>query len=742
MKNRLCLIAVILLFLSLIGCASNTQSAAANATIDDLASSKIGLVAGSVQAQLVPRLLPDAEYSEFNSTTDAAMALSMGKIDAFPAKESVFYAMLREGQQFDRVQESVAESQYGMIFGKGENIELQSQFRDFLQGASEDGTLAALEDKWFTAGEPDDPPDYDNLTGENGTLKIAISSDQKPFSFLKNNHYTGFDIDVLTAFGRHYGYRLEIIDASFREILSGIDQGTYDIGASGVTITEERAQIVDFSPAYHTEDLVLVVRSTHARTLADFHNATLGVIDGSLYAGFSSALFPDAEQDFYPSFTDLFQCVKLGKIDGFLLDVPNFNAVKRSEPGLSYVQVPNYSVDIGYAFGKNDTGELLQGQMNEFLDQLRSDGRLNELWDKWCGDTEPAEPPAAPEFTGNTPLRIALDLSRKPFVYLLNNEYAGFEVEVLQLFCLEYGYVPEFESAQWTAGVAGLQEGKYDVLSCGIYMTEERKESVNFCNPYMTAEVIMVFYNDSGEEADFFASLKEDFEKTFLREERWKLILEGIRTTLIISFFAIVGGSLLGFLLYLLSQSKYRFLSRATKLLAKIYARIISGTPTLVILMILFYIIFGKSDISGVTVAIIGFTLTFGSFVYNHLTLTVNGVDRGQAEAAYALGYTRNMAFFRIILPQALQVFLPTYTGEIIGLIKATAVSGYIAVNDLTKMGDIIRSNTYIAFFPLIAVAVIYFAITWGAAGILHMIRKRMDPKKRKAQRILKGVMR
>ena len=127
--------------------------------------------------------------------------------------------------------------------------------------------------------------------------------------------------------------------------------------------------------------------------------------------------------------------------------------------------------------------------------------------------------------------------------------------------------------------------------------------------------------------------------------------------------------------------------------------------------MILFYIVFGKSDINGVYVAVIGFVMTFASFVFGQLEITVENVDSGQTEAAYALGYSRNQTFFRIVLPQAMKMFIPTYSGEIVGLIKATSVVGYIAVNDLTKMGDIIRGNTYEAFFPLIAVAVIYFIL-------------------------------
>jgi polar amino acid transport system substrate-binding protein len=272
-------------------------------------------------------------------------------------------------------------------------------------------------------------------------------------------------------------------------------------------------------------------------------------------------------------------------------------------------------------------------------------------------------------------------------------------------------------------------------------MTDERKESVNFSDPYMNAEVVMAKYERSGFE-NFWLSLKESFEKTFIREQRWKLIVEGIYTTLIISFFSVLGGTLFGFTLYMLARSKMKWLSKLSRGFAKVYSTIIAGTPTLVILMILFYIVFTSPDISGVLVAIIGFILTFGSFVYEQLSLTVSGVDNGQLEAAYALGYSRNQTFFRIVLPQAMKMFLPSYSGEIVSLIKATSVVGYIAVNDLTKMGDIIRGNTYEAFFPLIAVAVIYFAITWGVAGLLGILKKKAEPKRRKNKNILKGVVR
>ena len=133
-------------------------------------------------------------------------------------------------------------------------------------------------------------------------------------------------------------------------------------------------------------------------------------------------------------------------------------------------------------------------------------------------------------------------------------------------------------------------------------------------------------------------------------------------------------------------------------------------------------------------------TRMFGSAVFAMLRSGVGAIDRGQLEAAYALGYTNRKAFYRIILPQALPHFMPAYKGEITALIKATAVVGYVAVQDLTKMGDIVRSRTYEAFFPLIAVAIIYFLLAAILTFLVNRIEIRIDPRRRSKQQILKGV--
>ena len=479
-----------------------------------------------------------------------------------------------------------------------------------------------------------------------------------------------------------------------------------------------------------------------AEDLAQFNNASLGVVTGSLYGGYSREQFPNASIKEFNTFADVLVALKQGKVDGTMLDKPNFNSVARTDKSLSCVTVPAYSVEIGFGFQKNEGGYALQAQMNDLLAKLQSEGKTDALIDKWYGETEPAETIPLDELASNTKtLNVAIDTTRKPFVYMYEGKPVGFEIEVLYMFCKEYGYNVNISDISFASGLAGLASEKYDLVCGGLYMTAERKESVNFSNPYMNADVVMATCARSGFD-NFMLSLKDSFNKTFVREQRWKLIVEGICTTLIISFFSVVGGSLLGFALYMLARSKTNWLSKLAKGFAKVYSTIIAGTPTLVVLMVLFYIVFTSPDMSGVVVAIIGFALTFGSFVYGQLSLTVSGVDNGQLEAAYALGYSRNQSFFRIILPQAMRMFLPSYSSEIVGLIKATSVVGYIAVNDLTKMGDIIRGNTYEAFFPLIAVAVIYFAITWGVAGLLGILKRKAEPKLRKNKNILRGVTR
>ncbi len=463
---------------------------------------------------------------------------------------------------------------------------------------------------------------------------------------------------------------------------------------------------------------------------------TLGVAEGSLYDGYSKALYPQATINTYSNFADVLYALKQGKIDGCMLDEPNYNAVKRTEPSIDCEDVPEYDVEIGFGFQKNANGNVMAAQMNALLAELRASGQLDTMIEYWYGATEPTETLAKPDFSDNpTSIRVAIDNTRKPFVYLKNGEYAGFEVEVFYLYCEKYGYKPTIEDVAFSSGITGLATGMYDLVAGGLYMTPARKESVNFSEPYMYADVVMV--QRAGEdETSFWAGMKDGFSKTFIDEDRWKLIVEGILTTLLITACSAVVGTLLGFGIYLLCRA----CGKVAKKITAVFTVLAGGTPIVVVLMIFYYVIFGRADIGGTLVSIIAFSLTMAAFVYEKLTVTVDSIDKGQTEAAQAMGFSNTGLFFHIILPQALKLFMPLYQTELGALLQATAVVGYIAVRDLTQISDIIRSNTYEAFFPLISSALIYLLLTFAISKSVQLLIRKIEPKNRKKEKILKGV--
>jgi polar amino acid transport system substrate-binding protein len=206
------------------------------------------------------------------------------------------------------------------------------------------------------------------------------------------------------------------------------------------------------------------------------------------------------------------------------------------------------------------------------------------------------------------------------------------------------------------------------------------------------------------------------------------LVVSGIGVTVFISVFAAILGSLLGFGICMLRRSGNSLANG----IALTFIRVMQGTPMVVFLMILFYIVFAKTGLDGVWIAIIGFGLNFAAYVSEMMRTGIESVDKGQMEAALALGYRKAHAFFKIVFPQAARHFLPVYQGEFISLVKMTSVVGYIAIQDLTKASDIIRSRTYEAFFPLISTAIIYFLITWILTRILVAVQDRLNPKKRR----------
>ena len=222
-------------------------------------------------------------------------------------------------------------------------------------------------------------------------------------------------------------------------------------------------------------------------------------------------------------------------------------------------------------------------------------------------------------------------------------------------------------------------------------------------------------------------SLIEQFQFNFLDDNRWQFILSGLKNTIIITFFAVLLGIFLGFVIAIVRSThdktgKLKILN----VICRVYLTVIRGTPVVVQLMIIYFIIFGSVDISKVVVAIVAFGINSGAYVAEIFRSGIMSIDNGQFEAGRSLGFNYAQTMMYIVMPQAFKNVLPTLCNEFISLLKETSVSGYIALQDLTKGGDIIRSRTYDAFMPLIAVALIYLAMVMIFTKLVSLLERRL----------------
>ena len=219
----------------------------------------------------------------------------------------------------------------------------------------------------------------------------------------------------------------------------------------------------------------------------------------------------------------------------------------------------------------------------------------------------------------------------------------------------------------------------------------------------------------------FFSSLAESFTNNLIAEGRYRMILDGLQVTLIITLCSAVLGTLLGGLVCWMRMSRRPWLQKV----AKVYIDIMRGTPVLVVLMLMYYVIMAPLEATGIVVAIVTFGMNTAAYIGEMLRTAIQGVERGQTEAGLALGYTPRQTFIKIVLPQVVKAVMPVYQGEIISLLKGTSIVGYIAVADMTRASDLIRSRTFDAFFPLILTAIIYFFMAWLVGRLLTaLVRK------------------
>ena len=425
---------------------------------------------------------------------------------------------------------------------------------------------------------------------------------------------------------------------------------------------------------------------------------------------------------------DMPVAVKSGRADYAMMQEIQYDANQLDRQGFRKLFGGILKGSAGVAFRKDDTA--LCEDFDSFLLAMRASGEYDSWYQGWihnldsmvveCGKTPP---PADGK-------RITVGITLVfPFIFLRDNELTGMEIDLMSRFCRSKSYSPQYSVVQFPALIPSLNTNKIDLILSHIMITPERAQQVLFSQEYMEGGQCCFGRNPAWQaeaRPGLGQRIRDSFRNNLLEENRWKLLADGLLITLEISFFSLLLAILVGALLCFLRMRPGKVISACTGT----FVSTVRGIPVLVILMIMFYVIFSKIHLPGVAVTIFSFGLFYGACFCEVFRSGMQSVDRGQWEAGSAMGLNRMQVFRLIALPQALKRIVPVFKGDVVSLIKSTSIVGYVAVLDLTCAGDIIRTRTLDAFFPLILVSLIYILLSRLSGGLLDLLDRKLNSSK------------
>ena len=464
-------------------------------------------------------------------------------------------------------------------------------------------------------------------------------------------------------------------------------------------------------------------------TIEDLKGRKVGALTGCFQEELLEKEYPELEVLRIDNITDLIQALATRKCEAAVVDDYNFQYYSSSLSGLTTLETPIVTADMGVCFQKGRNAQLRES-FNEFLKVIKADGTYDEIYDRWIYHADEYDMPEIELPEEGKPLRVAVNSTAPPLEYIRNGELVGMDVELAIRFAAYIGRPIKLTDMNFSALIPSLVSDTQDMAISSINITPQRQESVDFSDPYFVCSSILAIRSENSagytgddkvETGSTWAGIKDSFRRNIIDEDRYLMIWSGLKLTALISLLAGLFGTLLGGLICWMRMCRYSILRR----FAGFYIGLMRGTPVLVLLMIMFYVVFARSSIDGVVVSVITFGMNFAAYVSEMFRSSIESVDKGQTEAGIAMGFTPVKTFLNIVMPQAFKQVPPVYKGELISLVKTTSIVGYIAVQDLTKVGDIIRSRTFDAFFPLLMVAVLYFILSWMFAALLDFVGKK-----------------
>ena len=430
----------------------------------------------------------------------------------------------------------------------------------------------------------------------------------------------------------------------------------------------------------------------------------------------------------YTKTADAIQALGEGKIDCVIDDEEPAKAFVAENSNLKILPGEFSTEEYAFCVARNDV--KLATQINEALRRLQNSGALDTIIDRHLHDHLSVAWQKKAIGRRNGTLVVATNATFPPYEYYDNGRICGIDIDVMQAVADDLGMKLNVEDMDFEAVITSVQTGKADVGASALTVTKDRARNVLFTIPYTRCRQVIIVRD--GNLAAHKQSLSDKFKANFITEHRYIYLLQGLGNTLVITFFAMILSLVLGSLIAIVRTSHDRNGGLGIlNALCRLYLTVIRGTPTMVQLLIIYYVVFASANVSKVFVAIIAFGLNSAAYLAEVVRSGIMSVDRGQMEAGRSLGlsYTQTMRY--ILLPQAFKNVLPAMGNELITLLKETSISGYIGLVDLTKGSDIIRSITYDALMPLGVVALIYLVIVMALSAGVNRLEKNMRKNER-----------
>ena len=449
---------------------------------------------------------------------------------------------------------------------------------------------------------------------------------------------------------------------------------------------------------------------------------------GDIYVSDMETDGSDTKVERYNKGNDAIQALKQGKIDAVVIDAQPAKAYINANSDLMILDEEFVTEDYAICIAKNNSS--LTASINEALNVLLNNGTIETIINKYIGEN-PSKEAYIPKSSGsNGTLTVALNAYFEPYEYYNNGKICGIDIDIANAIADYLGKTIKIEDMEFDSIITSVSSGKSDIGISGMTVTEERLNNIDFSVPYTTSSQVIIVRNNDAQGQGF--NLIEKFKTDFIKDGRYQYLLTGLKNTLIIALCAAVMGVIIGFLIAIVRSNHDKTGSmKVLNFLCNIYLTVIRGTPTMVQLLIIYYVIFSSVHINKLIVAILAFGINSGAYVAEIFRSGIMSIDNGQFEAARCLGLNYHKTMIHVILPQAFKNVLPALANEFIVLLKETSISGYIGLNDLTRGGDIIRSITYDPMLPLFGVAIIYLVLVVILSSLVKKLERRLRSNER-----------